>query len=80
MVDRLRDLVRRALLMQICLACEPKVLWPIENNSMVDATLADDAIRADWRRAWRERLAAIGAGEVAGRARPAGRFFAPEER
>ena len=68
MVDRLRDLVRRALLMRISLACEPLIVWPIDNDRGVDAKLADDAIRAEWRGAWRERLEGIGAKDAASRA------------
>ncbi|MBV9662019.1 MAG: hypothetical protein JO337_12765 [Acidimicrobiales bacterium] len=79
MVDRLRDLVRRALLMRICLGGEPVTPWPIDNDEDVDAKLADDATRVEWRKAWRERLASIGAPDAAGRARDAGEFYSPEE-
>lgn len=79
MVDRLRDLVRRAILMRICLACEPATLWPIHSDEGVDAKLTDDIIRAVWRSRWHERLAEIGAEDAANPAREAGEFFSPEE-
>ena len=79
MVDRLRDLVRRALLLRICLGSGPVALWPIDDDKDVDAKLADDATRAEWRSAWRERLADIGAQDAASRAREAGEFYSPEE-
>lgn len=55
-VDRLRDLVRRALLARICLAtCEPP-LWNLGEDKGVDAELADTSTRAKWRSTWRNVL------------------------
>ena len=55
-VDRLRDLVRRAMLARICLAgCDPP-LWNLGEDRSVDAQLADASTRAKWCAAWREVL------------------------
>jgi hypothetical protein len=59
-VDRMRDLVRRAILARLCLAADPDPLWPFAGDIAVDAILADDAERAGWRARWHERLAALG--------------------
>lgn len=60
-VERLRDLVRRAILARTCLASGAAPLWPInlESDDQVDAALADDAGRAKWRDAWHQTLASI---------------------
>jgi hypothetical protein len=42
-VDRMRGLVRRAILARLCLAAEPDPLWPFEGDTAVDAILDDDA-------------------------------------
>ncbi len=62
-VERLRDLVRRALLARICLAAGKEPLWSLtgDNDSQVDAALADDVQRSEWRAAWRKELSTIGA-------------------
>lgn len=79
-VDRMRDLVRRAILARLCLAAEPESLWPFDGDTAVDATLADDAQRADWRAHWHERLAALGV-DYAGRPpRSAVDFLSQEDR
>jgi hypothetical protein len=70
-VDRLRDLVRRAILARIILASGYEPLWPLRGDVVVDAALAEDAERDRWRSTWREELAAIGAASAADRARPA---------
>lgn len=70
-VDRLRDLVRRAILARIILASGYEPLWPLRGDVAVDAALAEDAERDRWRSTWREELAAIGAASAADRARPA---------
>lgn len=55
-VDRLRDLVRRALLARICLAaCEPP-LWNLDEDQGVDALLADASTRKTWCSKWRDVL------------------------
>ena len=70
-VDRLRDLVRRAILARITLAAPPEPLWPITGDRSVDAILADDAERSHWRSVWRDRVSSFGAATAADRARQA---------
>jgi hypothetical protein len=62
-VERLRDLVRRAILARICLAAGAPPLWPIdgESDDQVDAALVDDAGRALWCDAWHQTLASVDA-------------------
>ena len=60
-VDRLRDLVRRTLLARFALAGGDSPLWPLNRDDGVDAHLADDTTRAQWRQAWRAELASIDA-------------------
>ena len=67
-VDRLRDLVRRALLARICLALPETSPWPLDDDPQVDASLADDQTRSDWKRAWRGALLDVGAGRSADQA------------
>ena len=78
MVDRLRDLVRRALLMRICLASGPTIHWPIDDDRSVDSQLADDALRSQWRQAWHDRLVELGAPTAYARISQAVDFFSPE--
>ena len=61
-VDRLRDLVRRAILARVALATGDEPLWPIAGKTPVDALLADDGERQRWRAAWRERVGSINSG------------------
>jgi hypothetical protein len=77
LVDRLRDLVRRSLLMRICLAARAEPLWPLGSDDGVDSSLADEATRQVWRDAWRSELARIGATSSADRPRSAVRHLAP---
>jgi hypothetical protein len=71
-VDRMRDLVRRAILARLCLAAGDRPFWPLQGKTVaVDALLADDATRVIWRQSWRDRLAGIGAAQAADRAAPA---------
>ncbi|WP_191843116.1 HEPN domain-containing protein [Catellatospora chokoriensis] len=75
-VERLRDLVRRAILARICLAAGAAPLWPIalDRDDHVDAALADDVNRGTWRDAWHQALAsfdALGSTERPGAAGPA---------
>jgi hypothetical protein len=81
LVDRLRDLVRRSLLARICLATageEPR--WRLGDDAGVDAALADDATRAEWRSAWRGQLEAIDAIAAADRPRDAVDLISQDDR
>lgn len=69
-VDRLRDLVRRALLCRLALATGDEPPWPISRDPGVDAALADDRTRRAWRLAWRETLSGFDAAWSADRVRP----------
>jgi hypothetical protein len=65
-LDRMRDLVRRAILARFCLAVADGEPWPISGGERsVDAQLADDAIRQRWRELWRAYLSERGAGVAA---------------
>jgi len=44
-VDRMRDLVRRAILARLCLAAESDPVWPFSGSVSVDALLADGGHR-----------------------------------
>lgn len=72
-VDRLRDLVRRALLARMCLADGDEPLWPLglDGGPNVDAVLVEDELRVVWRNAWHERLSVLGAEEAGHPAEPA---------
>jgi hypothetical protein len=88
-VDRMRDLVRRAILARLCLAArlepepdteaEPKALWPFSGATAVDALLSDDATRAHWRSSWHEKLTALGVGDAAKPPREAVDFLTPQD-
>lgn len=70
-IDRLRDIVRRAILARLCLATGPDPIphWPLgDKPTAVDAILSDDSSREVWRSYWRTHLAEIGVGEAANRA------------
>ncbi|WP_133207022.1 MULTISPECIES: HEPN domain-containing protein [Arthrobacter] len=70
LVDRFRDLVRRAILARLALAAEPVKLWPFDNPPPnVDQLLCDDGESERWRSQWRTTLASIGLGH-AGEALP----------
>jgi hypothetical protein len=79
-VDRLCDLVRRSILARLSLAHGPEPLWSFDKQISVDALLADDATRLEWRRAWRARLAELGAASAAERAPGALGFFSAARR
>jgi hypothetical protein len=64
-VDRMRDLVRRAILARLCLAAEPDPVWPLSGSRSVDALLSDDTVRGQWRKSWRGKLAELGVGAAA---------------
>jgi hypothetical protein len=72
-VDRLRDLVRRALVARMCLADGDEPLWPLspDGGPNVDAVLVDDELRVAWRNAWHDRLSVLGAEEAGRPAEPA---------
>lgn len=69
-VDRLRDIVRRAILARLCLAETPNPLWPFNNGKSVEAELVVDANRTLWRDTWRNRLAELGVASAADKASP----------
>ncbi|UJW32705.1 hypothetical protein L3Q67_02625 [Saccharothrix sp. AJ9571] len=79
-VDRMRDLVRRAILARLCLAAEPDPLWPFTSKSTIDAVFTDDAQRVAWRARWRSRLAELGIEYAADRARAAADFLSQDDR
>jgi hypothetical protein len=79
-VDRMRDLVRRAILARLCLAAGPDPLWPFDGETAVDAILADDVRRAAWRERWHRRLAELGVVYAVGRPRSAVDFLSREDR
>lgn len=64
-VDRLRDIVRRALLARICLAAGDSPPWPFRGNLNIDQVLADDSQRAVWRAYWRDMLDPLGVATAA---------------
>lgn len=64
-VDRMRDLVRRAILARLCLAAEPDPVWPFSGSVSVDALLSDDAVRSQWREKWHGKLAELRIGAAA---------------
>jgi Apea-like HEPN len=78
-VDRMRDLVRRAILARLCLAAEPDPVWPFSGNTTVDAQLSDDETRARWRAGWHEKLAALSVEEAAYPPPKAVDFLTPHE-
>jgi hypothetical protein len=60
-VDRLRDLVRRAILCRLALASGEDPIWPLADDQGVDEALSDDDMRVEWRNAWRAILATFDA-------------------
>jgi hypothetical protein len=79
-VDRMRDLVRRAILARLCLAEHPNPVWPFTGHTSVDAILADDHQRDTWRRLWHTRLAEFGADYAAGKSRAAVDVISQDDR
>jgi hypothetical protein len=79
-VDRIRDLVRRAILARLCLAEQPHPAWPFTGHTPVDSTLMDDNQRDTWRRNWHARLAELGADHAAGKPRAAVSAYSREDR
>jgi hypothetical protein len=76
-VDRMRDLVRRAILARLCLAGGPDPEWPLNESTAVDAELSDDETRAAWRDGWHAKLAALGLADAADPAPAAVDFLTP---
>jgi hypothetical protein len=76
-VDRMRDLVRRAILARLCLAAEPDQVWPFGGSIGVDALLSDDETRGRWRASWHDKLAALGVEAAASQPRGAVDFLTP---
>jgi hypothetical protein len=79
-VDRMRDLVRRAILARLCLAAEPDPVWPFSGSTGVDALLSDDETRGRWRASWHAKLAALGIEAAANPPSKAVDFLTPHER
>ncbi len=74
-VDRMRDLVRRAILARLCLASGEQPLWPFNPRKSVDVAFADDERRDAMRRSWRRALVAIGAEGAADSLGPPGQVM-----
>ena len=64
-LDRLRDLVRRAILARLGLAAGDDPPWPLRGDFPVERHLTDDATRQQWRNRWRQVLEDTGIGDVA---------------
>jgi len=79
-VDRMRDLVRRAILARLCLAADPDPVWPFSGSTAVDAELSDDKTKAGWREGWHDKLSALGLKDVAHPPPGAVDFLTPHER
>ncbi len=79
-LDRIRDLVRRAILVRLCLATGDAAPWPLNAGEPIDGQLADDEIRQRWREHWRRRLAALGVPSAAEKAAPAAEFLSRDQR
>lgn len=60
-IDRMRDLVRRAILARLCLASGEQPFWPFSPKKSLDVAFADDQRRDAMRRSWQQKLVAIGA-------------------
>ncbi|WP_371662851.1 hypothetical protein [Streptomyces sp. NBC_00280] len=78
-IDRMRDIVRRAILARLCLSVGSEPLWPFAGETLVDAILTDDIRRGEWRLRWHSHLASMGASDSALRSRSAVDFLSPED-
>ena len=78
-VDRLRDLVRRALLARIALATCDSPLWSFGEEKGIDAALADDTTRGEWRSAWHGELESYDAADSVERPRTAALSFSQDD-
>jgi hypothetical protein len=79
-VDRMRDIVRRAILARLCLARGPDALWPFVGSIGIDSILTDDNKRSLWRLTWHERLEELGVRASSGPPAPAVDALVPEDR
>ncbi|MDP8908328.1 MAG: HEPN domain-containing protein [Chloroflexota bacterium] len=80
-VDRMRDLVRRAILARLGLAAAPTPLWPLPGAEVsVDAVLCDDDERAKWRAHWQDKLTELGAGAAVEQAPAAADYLSQDNR
>jgi hypothetical protein len=70
-LDRLRDLVRRAILARLGLAAGDDPLWPLRGDAPVDLQLSDDSKRVEWRQRWRWVLEDAGIGGASNAQHPA---------
>lgn len=64
-LDRLRDLLRRAILARLCLAAGAEPLWPFSSKLDIELQLSDSTTREQWRSSWRKLLADLGARQAA---------------
>ena len=80
LIDRLRDIVRRAILARLCLSSVTEPLWLLDADAGVDAALADDAAKSTWRASWRQTLADMEAPEASMRASQAVDFLSRKDR
>ncbi len=78
-VDRLRDLVRRALLARLTLATSTPATWQFGKDDEVDVALADDTTRTAWRRTWQQALRDAGAHTAPDAATPAEDSITPDD-
>jgi hypothetical protein len=65
LIDRCRDLVRRAILARLFLSQGQEPAWPLRGSKDLDKRLADDAERRRLRQLWRNGLKGIGLSEAA---------------
>jgi hypothetical protein len=79
-VDRMRDLVRRAILARLCLAADPEARWPLHGDTPVDEILSDDVQRSAWRSEWHAHLDRLGLAAAAAPARSAVDVLQQEDR
>jgi hypothetical protein len=79
-IDRMRDLVRRAILARLCLAAEPDPAWPFAGSRSVDALLADDSTRREWRNRWHAHLGELGVAAAGRPPQAAADFLTQEDR
>lgn len=60
LIDRFRDLVRRAILVRVALSTGPDPLWPFDRSNAMDKWLTDDAARRRLNSEWRRRIRGYG--------------------
>jgi Apea-like HEPN len=65
LIDRCRDLARRAILARLFLSQGQDPAWPLSNSKNLDRRLADDSERRRLRRLWRKGLKGIGLSQAA---------------